>query len=506
MIWRDKVFKKLSKLGQALMLPISILPIAGLLLGLGGALSNPATINAFPILDQNWLQTILQVMNAAGDAVFGNLPLIFAIGIAAGLAEGDKGTAGLAGAVSFVVFTGTLGILASLFLGEGAVVDTGVLGAIVIGLTVVFLHNKYRMIQLPQFLGFFGGSRFIPIVSSLAAIIIGAIFFVIWPPIQQLLVVAGGYIAEMGSFGSFLYGFLLRLTGAVGLHHAVYPLFWYTELGGTEVVAGEAITGAQNIFFAQLADSSHTGLYTYGSRFFAGRFATMMFGLPAASIAMLQTLPKKAQKKNAGLYISNAFTSFFTGITEPIEYSFLFAAPWLYVIHAILDGLSFFMADILNIRIANSFSGGLIDYLLFGVLQGNASTNWVRVLPLGLVWALIYYVVFRFCINKFKVTIPGSEVEEQATDSASSSKDNTLTEEAQIIITALGEEANIENVTACATRLRVSVADNQIVDKDSIKKLGASAVFEVDGGVQAVFGGKANILSQEINQQLGTDD
>jgi PTS system glucose-specific IIC component len=502
------MFKKLSKLGQALMLPISILPVAGLLLGLGGALTNPATIQAFPFLDMNWLQAILQVMNAAGNAVFGNLPLIFAIGIAAGLADGDKGTAGLAGAVSFVVFSGTLEILASLFLGEGAVIDTGVLGAIVIGLTVVYLHNKYRKIQLPQFLGFFGGSRFIPIVASLAAIVIGGIFFLIWPPIQEAMVIAGQYIAQMGSIGSFLYGFLLRLTGAVGLHHAVYPLFWYTELGGTEMVAGEAISGAQNIFFAQLADPSHTGLYTYGSRFFAGRFATMMFGLPAAAIAMLQSLPKENRKKNTGLYVSNAFTSFFTGITEPIEYSFLFAAPWLYVIHALLDGLSFFFADILNIRIANSFSGGLIDYLLFGVLQGNDSTNWIRVIPLGLVWALVYYIVFRFCISKFKVAIPGSEVEteEQVSETSAESKESTLAEEAQIIITALGDEANIENVTACATRLRVSVSDNQIVDKESIQKLGASAVFEVDGGVQAVFGGKANILSQEINQKLGKDD
>jgi len=503
------MFKKLSKLGQALMLPISILPIAGLLLGLGGALTNPATIDAFPILDYNWLQAILQVMNAAGNAVFGNLPLIFSIGIAAGLAEGDKGTAGLAGAVSFVVFSGTLEVLASLFLEEGAAIDTGVLGAIVIGLTVVFLHNKYRKIQLPQFLGFFGGSRFIPIVASLAAIAIGGGFFLIWPPIQELMIVAGQYIAQMGSIGSFFYGFLLRLTGAVGLHHAVYPLFWYTELGGTEVVAGEAISGAQNIFFAQLGDPNHTGLFTYGSRFFAGRFATMMFGLPAASIAMLQTLPKENRKKNTGLYVSNAFTSFFTGITEPIEYSFLFAAPWLYGIHAVLDGVSFFVADIMNIRIANSFSGGLIDYLLFGVLQGNASTNWIRVIPIGLIWALVYYVVFRFFISKFKVAIPGSEVEEdtETTDEKSSSpKDATLEEEAKVIIDALGKEANIENVTACATRLRVSVTDNQIVDKDSIQKIGATAVIEVDGGVQAVFGGKANILSQEINQILGTDD
>lgn len=506
------MFKKLSKLGQALMLPISILPVAGLLLGLGGALTNPATIQAFPVLGIDFLQSILQVMNSAGGAVFANLPLIFAIGIAAGLAEGDRGTAGLAGAVSYVVFTGTLNVLATMFLGEDVVLDTGVFGAIVIGLTVVFLHNKYRKIQLPQFLGFFGGSRFIPIVSSLAAIIIGGIFFVIWPPMQELLVVAGENIAKMGSIGSFLYGFLLRLTGAVGLHHTIYPMFWYTELGGSEVVAGEMISGAQNIFFAQLADPNHTGLFTYGSRFFAGRFATMMFGLPAASIAMLHSIPKENRKKNAGLYISNAFTSFFTGITEPIEYTFLFTAPLLYVLHAFLDGVSFFMADVLNIRIGNSFSGGFIDYLLFGVLQGNDSTNWIRVLPLGLIWAAIYYIIFRFAIRKLKVAIPGSEVmddiedETTVTETATTSGRSTLENEAHTIIHALGEAENIENVTACATRLRISIKDNQMIDKAAIQRLGATAVFEVDGGVQAVFGGKANILSQEINQILGTDD
>lgn len=504
------MFKKLSKLGQALMLPISILPAAGLLLGLGGALTNPATIAAFPFLEQAWLQTILQVMNSAGGAVFANLPLIFAIGIAVGLANGDKGTAGLAGAVSYVVYSGTLSVLATLFLPEGTIVDTGVLGAIVIGLTVVALHNKYRKIQLPQFLGFFGGSRFIPIVSSFAAIVIGGIFFAIWPPIQTLMVVAGQSIAQMGSIGSFLYGFLLRLTGAFGLHHTIYPLFWYTELGGTEVVAGETISGAQNIFFGQLADPNHTGLFTYGTRFFSGRFATMMFGLPAASLAMLHSIPKKNRKKNAGLYVSNAFTSFFTGITEPIEYSFLFAAPWLYVIHAFLDGVSFFIADILNIRIGNSFSGGMIDYLLFGVLQGNESTNWMLVIPVGIVWALMYYAIFRFFITKFRIAVPGmEETEEGTTPSANEttkSSNSTLNDEAHIIIEALGNEENIEYITACATRLRVSVKDSALVDKDRIKQLGATAVFEVDHGVQAVFGGKANILSQEINQIMGTDD
>ena len=394
------------------MLPISIFPVAGLLLGLGGALSNESAVKTYPFLDQAWLQTILKVMSFAGNAVFANLALIFTIGIAVGLATADKGTAGLAGGVSFLVYTATISGLLELFSPKGTTIDTGVVGAIVIGCTVAYLHNHYRKIQLPQFLGFFGGSRFIPIISALAAIVIGALFYLIWPPIQDWLRSAGESIAHMGAFGTFLYGFLLRLTGAVGLHHTIYPLFWYTSLGGTEVVAGHTISGAQNIFFAQLADPNHTGLFTYGTRFFAGRFATMMFGLPAAAYEMYRCLPKRNRQKDGGLYLSGGLTSFLTGITEPIEYTFLFVAPWLYVIHAFLDGLSFLFADLLNIRIGNSFSGGFIDFLLFGILQGEDKTNWMRVILFGAVWAVVYYLVFTFCIKKLKVAIPGMEIEE----------------------------------------------------------------------------------------------
>lgn len=501
------MFKQFSKLGRAFMLPIAILPVAGLLLGLGGALSNPSAIAAYPILDQNWLQTLLHMMNAAGGAVFGNLALIFAIGVAVGLAEADKGTAGLSAGVAYVVFTGTISGLLELFKSEDASIDTGVFGAVVIGLTVAHLHNKYRQVQLPQFLGFFGGSRFIPIVSALCVIVIGGIFYLIWPPLQNGLTVAGEHIARMGSFGTFLYGFLLRLTGAVGLHHTIYPVFWYTSLGGTEEVAGKVVEGAQNIFFAQLADPNHTGLFTYGTRFFAGRFATMMFGLPAACLAMYHSLPKENRKKSGGLYFSSALTSFLTGITEPIEFSFLFVAPWLYVIHAFLDGVSFLIADLLQIRIGNSFSGGLIDFSLFGILQGNAKTNWMLVIPIGIAWAALYYVVFRFCITKFKVAIPGMQL---ADTDEKSEKSNTssgnLHDEAEQIIDYLGGAANIESVEACATRLRIAVVDSQQVDKDAIQKMGATAVFEMDGGVQAVFGGKADLYSQEINSILGHDN
>lgn len=499
------MFKKFSKLGQAFMLPIAILPVAGLLLGLGSALANEAAVTAFPFLGASWLQAIFAVMAAAGNAVFANLPLIFSIGIAVGLAKGDKGTAGLSAGVSFLVFTATISSLLQLFSAEDAAIDTGVLGALVIGLMVTYLHNKYRKIELPQFLGFFGGSRFIPIISSLFAIALGAIFYLVWPPIQNLLLLLGEQIARMGSFGSFLYGFFLRLTGAVGLHHTIYPLFWYTSLGGVETVAGQSISGAQNIYFAQLADPNFTGLFTYGTRFFAGRFATMMFGLPAACLGIYHAIPKANRKENAGFYASSALTSFLTGITEPIEFSFLFAAPWLYVIHAFLDGLSFLVADLLQIRIGNTFSGGLIDFILFGPLQGNAQTHWLRVIPIGLIWAAVYYLTFRYLVKRFKVAVPGMETNIASLPEAQKPQ-TSLNETAQSLIQALGGAANIENVTACATRLRVAVQDHSLVDQQALKDLGATAVLEVASGIQAVYGGKSNLYSQEINQILGNDD
>ncbi|WP_409373821.1 PTS transporter subunit EIIC [Streptococcus suis] len=500
-------FKKFSQLGQAFMLPISILPVAGLLLGIGGALSNSNAVAQFPVLDQAWLQAVFTIMSTAGSAVFANLALIFAIGVAVGLADADKGTAGLSAGVAYLVYTATISGFLTLFADKGASIDTGVLGALAIGITVATLHNKYRKIELPAFLGFFGGSRFIPIISSFAAIAIGSIFYIIWPPIQNLLVDFGKAIAEMGSFGTFLYGFGLRLTGAFGLHHTIYPMFWYTSLGGSEVVAGETIQGAQNIFFAQLADANHTGLFTYGTRFFAGRFATMIFGLPASCLAMYHAIPKENRKKVGSFYSSSALTSLLTGITEPIEFSFLFVAPWLYVVHAFLDGLSFLVADLLQIRIGNSFSGGLIDYLIFGVFQGNDKTNWIYVIPVGLLWATVYYLVFKFLVTKFHVLVPGMESSDQASHSEKVlSNGSSLRDNAIAIIDALGGADNIENVTACATRLRVSLRNSGLVDKGVIQSIGATAVLDVKGGIQAIFGGKAILYSQEINQILGLEE
>ncbi|WP_442603408.1 PTS transporter subunit EIIC [Paenibacillus sp. KN14-4R] len=498
------MFKQLQKLGKSFMLPIAILPAAGLLLGIGGALSNPNTVSAYPILNAKFLQSIFQIMSAAGNVVFANLALIMCIGLAVGLAKKDKGTAALASAVAFLVMNASIGSMITVFNPDIKSIDTGVVGAIVIGCLVTYLHSRYREIQLPSFLGFFGGSRFIPIISSFSAIFVGAIFFIIWPTFQGWLVSAGTAIAGMGYVGTFFYGFLLRLTGAVGLHHIIYPMFWFTELGGVATVAGQQVVGAQKIFFAELADPNHVGLFSEGTRFFAGRFATMMFGLPAACLAMYHCVPKNRRKLVFGLFLSAALTSFLTGITEPIEFMFLFVAPWLYVIHAALDGLSFMIADMLSIRIGNTFSGGAIDFTLFGVLQGNSKTNWIYVIIVGLVWAVLYYVIFRFLITKFKVATPGRESDGEDAAVVVETKD-TIKETALQVLDALGGPSNLEDVDACITRLRVAVKDVNKVDKDAIKKLGATAVLDVQGGIQAIFGAKADLIKQKINDALGEE-
>jgi len=491
------MFKQLQKLSKSFMLPIAILPAAGLLLGIGGALSNPNTVRAYPFLDVAFLQGLFRIMSAAGEIVFANIALLLCVGLAVGLAKKDKGVAGLAAVVSFLVMNASINAMITVFQGPSSI-DTGTIGSIAIGLMVMFFHNRYRGIVLPPFLGFFGGTRFVPIISAFGAIFVGAIFFVIWPVFQGWLLSAGQGISAMGPTGTFFYGFLMRLTGAVGLHHTIYPIFWWTELGGVETVAGASVAGAQNIFFAQMADPEHVGLFTHGTRYFAGRFGTMMFGLPAACLAMYHCVPKERRSLVVGVFFSAALTSFVTGITEPIEFMFLFVAPWLYVIHAFFDGVSFLVADLLSVRIGNTFSGGVIDFTLFGILQGAARTNWVFVIPQGIVWAVLYYVSFRFLITKFNVGTPGRE----DTDQVKIETKATIAETAMEVMAALGGAENIEDCDACITRLRVAVRDITAVDKEKIKSLGATAVLEVAGGIQAVFGAKADLISSKINDAL----
>lgn len=498
------MFKQLQKIGKAFMLPIAILPAAGLLLGIGGALSNANTIIAYPFLKVAYLQAIFKIMASAGSIIFGNLSLLLAVGLAIGLAKKDKGTAALAAVVGYLIMTSTTTTMLGIFKPGAPAIDTGVIGAIVIGSFAAYLHNRYYNIQLPEVLGFFGGSRFVPIITAFIAIFLGAIFFIIWPPFQQLLITSGSAISKMGPVGTFFYGFLMRLCGAVGLHHMIYPMFWFTELGGVATVSGHQIVGAQKIFFAQLADPNHVGLYTEGTRFFAGRFATMMFGLPAACLAMYHAVPKEKRKLFGGLFLGAALTSFITGITEPIEFMFLFVNPLLYVFHAFLDGVSFFIADILNISIGNTFSGGVIDFTLFGILQGNAKTNWLLVLPVGAIWAALYYFSFKFFITKFNILTPGRG--EEASEITKVTTKTSLKEDAIAIISALGGKGNIEDVDACITRLRVNVKEIDKVNKEELKKIGAAAVLEVGGGIQAIYGAKAILYKNTIEDILGLEE
>ncbi|GIN13764.1 PTS glucose transporter subunit IIB [Shouchella clausii] len=505
-------FEKAQRFGKSFMLPIAVLPAAGLLLGIGGALSNPNTLVAYPFLDQPFLQGLFTIMSSAGNIVFANLPLLFAIGLAIGLARADKGTVGLAAVIGYFVMNATINAMLTITgtlaedsladVGQGMSVgiqtlETGVFGGVLVGIMAYVLHKRYYKIELPRFLGFFGGSRFIPIITSVAAMVLGVLLFYVWPFIQQGIFSLGSLVEMTGYIGTFLYGFILRLLGPFGLHHIFYMPFWTTSLGGSMIVDGTLVEGTQRIFFAQLADPSVTQFYEGTSRFMSGRFITMMFGLLGACLAIYHTAKPKNKKIVAGLLLSAGLTSFLTGITEPIEFSFLFIAPALYVVHAFFDGLAFMLAHIFSITIGQTFSGGFIDFILFGVLQGNDKTNWVIVPLIGIVWFFLYYFTFRFMIRKFNYKTPGREDEEIAAQTASG------TERAAAIVAALGAAANIKDVDACATRLRVSVHDGEKVDKDQFKATGAKGVIVNGNGVQVIYGPEVTVIRNEVDELLG---
>ncbi len=504
-------FEKAQRFGKSFMLPIAVLPAAGLLLGIGGALSNPNTLTAYPFLDVGWLQAIFTIMSSAGAIVFANLSVLFAVGVAVGLAKTDKGTAGLAALLAFLVMNATINALLTLTgdlaqtnpgaVGQGMVLgvqtlETGVFGGVVIGLVTCALHHRFNKIALPQFLGFFGGSRFVPIISSLAAIVVGAIMTVVWPHFQKLIFGLGGLVDATGYLGTLLYGFILRMLGPFGLHHIFYLPFWTTALGGSEIVNGQLVEGTQRIFFAQLADPNTQQFYIGTSRFMSGRFITMMFGLIGACLAMYHTAKPKNKKRVAGLLLSAALTSFLTGITEPIEFSFLFVAPVLYVIHAFFDGLAFMLAHILHITIGQTFSGGFIDFILFGILQGEAKTHWLYVPMVGIPWFFLYYFTFRFLITRFNFLTPGREKLETETLSVSGS------ERAQAIMAALGGQENLEEVDCCATRLRITVKESGKVDEAALKATGARGVILRGNGVQVIYGPHVTIIKNEIEEML----
>ncbi|MEC0125085.1 glucose-specific PTS transporter subunit IIBC [Paenibacillus pabuli] len=520
-------FEKAQKFGKSFMLPIAVLPAAGLLLGIGGALSNANTVNSYPFLQITWLQQVFTVMSSAGSIVFDNLALIFAIGVAVGLARADKGTAGLAAGLAYLVMnasinamlvnSGTLAVENLAGAGQGMVLgiqtlQTGVLGGIIVGLVTAWLHNRYNKIELPQFLGFFGGSRFIPIVSSFAAIFVGIALFLIWPTIQLGIAQLGSLVDRTGYIGTLFYGFVLRMLGPLGLHHIFYLPFWQTGLGGTMEVAGKVYEGTQNIFFAQLGDPATEKFFSGTSRFMSGRFITMMFGLLGAALAIYHTAKPERKKVVGGLMLSAALTSFLTGITEPLEFSFLFVAPILYVIHAVFDGLAFMLSHIFEITIGQTFSGGLIDFILFGILQGNAKTNWIIVPIIGVVWFFLYYFTFRILIVKLNLKTAGREEEVTSEPDAKTPSQHTNTpaptkgEERSIaILNGLGGADNIKELDCCATRLRVSVKDIEKVQKDALTATGAKGVVLVGNGVQVIYGPQVTVIKNEIEEIMETE-
>ncbi|WP_018924029.1 PTS transporter subunit EIIC [Salsuginibacillus kocurii] len=506
-------FEKAQRFGKSFMLPIAVLPAAGLLLGIGGAFSNEATIEAYPFLDQPWLQAIFTVMSSAGNIVFANLALIFAVGVAIGLARNDKGTAGLAAVLGYLVMNATINAMLTITgnladpeqmanVGQGEILgiqslETGVFGGVVLGVLTYWLHQRYNRIELPRFLGFFGGSRFIPIVTAFSSILLGVALYYIWPTIQTGIFSLGGIVEATGYIGTLIYGFILRLLGPFGLHHIFYLPFWTTSLGGTMEVGGSVIEGTQRIFFAQLAEADVEQYYIGTARFMSGRHITMMFGLIGACLAMYHMAKPKHKKKVAGLMLSAGLTSFLTGITEPIEFSFLFIAPLLYVIHAFYDGLAFMFAHIFEITIGQTFSGGFIDFLLFGVLQGAEQTNWFMVPIIGIPWFFLYYFTFRFAISKFDLKTPGREAEDVQLEEVSG------TERAEKIVEGLGGKENVKDVDACATRLRVTVFDAEKTSKETLEQTGAKGVVTSGNGVQVIYGPEVTTIKNEVEDVIG---
>lgn len=530
------MFERLQRLGRAFMIPIAMLPIAGLMLGIGAAFTNPVTIETYGLSnilgEGTILYYILSIMSGIGDTVFGNLPLIFAVGIASGLALNEKGAAGLSAAASFLIMHKVTSIILGFqgysaetttidyFMAQGLdsveaakqanvfgselgifTVQIGVFGGIIVGLIVAYLTNRYYDKRLPEVLSFFQGVRFVPIVSIVAISIVGAIIPFVWPTIHLGISTFSEFFGRTGAIGIFFYGSLMRLLNIFGLHHAIYPLFWFTSLGGELEVAGEIVQGGQNIYFAQLADPTVTRFSSEATKYFMGGYLPMIFGLPAASLAMYRAADEKNRKAVGGILFSAALTSFLTGITEPIEFTFLFVAPVLYGVHAVLEGISYALLYILDVAVGVTFSRGIIDLTLFGFLQGNAKTNYIWILILGIPTALIYYFVFKILIEKLDLKTPGRG--EDSENKLYTKKDRFLEDvDVEGVIEALGGRENLVNVDACITRLRVKVKDTDKVADETVWKneLDAKGMFKVGTGVQVIYGALAEVLKNEINR------
>ena len=526
---KDKIFGVLQRVGRSFMLPIALLPVAGLLLGIGSSFTNETMLAAYGlnsvIHPGTLIYTILDVMSQTGSAVFNNLALLFAMGVAIGMARKEKEVAALSGAVAYIIMNTAIQAMINAAGGVEAMpanstttmlgittLQMGVFGGSVGGLGVAALHNKFYKIELPQVLAFFGGTRFVPIISSIVYLVVGIAMFYIWPVVQSGIAALGALVLASGYAGTFIYGLLERALIPFGLHHVFYMPFWQTAVGGTAIIDGMTVTGAQNIFFAELASKSTTVFSVSATRFMAGKFPFMMFGLPGAALAMYQCAKPEKKKAAGGLLLSAALTAFLTGITEPLEFTFIFVALPMYAVHCVLAGLSFMLMHILNVGVGMTFSGGLIDLVLFGVMQGNAKTHWVWVVVVGAVYFVLYYIIFRFMISKFNYKTPGRDDAEEvklytradvnARNAASGSVPAGNDPVSALIVEGLGGAANLSDVDCCATRLRCTVKDAALVKQDVLKASGASGVICKGNGVQVVYGPKVAVIKAKLEDYL----
>lgn len=538
---KDKIFGVLQRVGRSFMLPIAILPVAGLLLGVGSSFTNATTIATYGlggVLGEGTvLHALLTIMNKVGSAVFDNLPLIFAVGVAIGMAKKEKEVSALSALIAYfvmhVAINGMLlingeitaqGTVAKDVL-EGTVASVcgiqslqmGVFGGIIVGLGVAALHNRFHKIVLPNALSFFGGSRFVPIISTIVYMFVGIGMYFVWPVVQNGIYALGGLVTGSGYVGTLIFGIIKRALIPFGLHHVFYMPFWQTAVGGTMEVAGQMVQGGQNIFFAQLADSANIAHFSAdATRYFSGEFIFMIFGLPGAALAMYRCAKPEKRKAAGGLLLSAALACMLTGITEPLEFSFLFVAPALFAVQVVLAGSAYMVAHMLNVAVGLTFSGGFLDFFLFGILQGNDKTSWLMVVPAGIIYFILYYVLFTFLIRKFNFKTPGREDEDVETKlytkadvnarkeaAAGNSADGSNVDPVSEAITrGLGGKKNISDVDCCATRLRITVRDAEKIREDILKQTGTRGIVKKGQGVQIIYGPHVTVIKANLEDYL----
>ena len=538
---KDKIFSVLQRVGRSFMLPIAILPVAGLLLGIGSSFTNATTIETYHLTsilgEGTVLNALLMIMNKVGSAVFDNLPLIFAVGVAIGMAKKEKEVSALSAVIAYFVMNTAINAMLTItgqILDNGEIAESvlegtitsvcgiqslqmGVFGGIIVGLGVAALHNKFYRIQLPNALSFFGGTRFVPIISTLVYMFVGILLYFVWPVVQNGIYALGGLVTGSGYVGTLIFGLIKRALIPFGLHHVFYMPFWQTAVGGTMEVAGQMVQGGQNIFFAQLADSANIAHFSAdATRYFSGEFIFMIFGLPGAALAMYQCAKPEKKKAAGGLLLSAALACMATGITEPLEFSFLFVAPALFAVQVVLAGSAYMIAHMLNVAVGLTFSGGLLDFFLFGILQGNVKTSWMRVIPVGIIYFFLYYFIFKFMIRKFNFKTPGREDDDTETKLYTKADVNARREAAQAetvtsddatseaITRGLGGKKNISDVDCCATRLRCTVKDASRVNDGILKATGASGVVHKGQGVQVIYGPNVTVIKSNLEDYLET--